>query len=55
MVLSADRYLQIKDTTKPAEAGAVAELTASMAVITSAISLGWIYFPVKLKDTKLYL
>ena len=52
-VASADRYLQIKDTTKPAEAGAVAELTASMAVITSAVSLGAGYtLPVESKRHK---
>ena len=39
-VASGDRYLQIKDTTRPAETGALAELTASMAIITSAITLG---------------
>ncbi len=39
-VASADRYLQIKDTTKPAESGAVANLTANMAVITQAVTLG---------------
>jgi hypothetical protein len=39
-VASGDRYLQIKDATRVEEAGALAELTASMAIITSAVSLG---------------
>ncbi len=39
-VASADRYLQIKDTTRPAESGASAEYTANMVLITSAITLG---------------
>ena len=39
-VASGDRYLQIKDATRPAEAGVLAELTASMAIITQAITLG---------------
>ena len=39
-VASADRYLQIKDATRVEEATALAELTASMAIITSAVSLG---------------
>jgi len=39
-VAQADRYLQIKDTTKGEESGALAELTASMAIITNAVTLG---------------
>ena len=39
-VASGDRYLQIKDATRVEEAAALAELTASMAIITSAVSLG---------------
>ena len=39
-VASGDRYLQIKDATRVEEATALAELTASMAIITSAVSLG---------------
>ena len=43
-------------TQQTAEAGAVAELTASMAVITSAISLGgWIYITVESKRHKVIL
>jgi len=52
-VASGDRYLQIKDATKAPEAGALAELTASMAVITSAISLGAGYtLPAEVKRHK---
>ena len=39
-VASGDRYLQIKDATRVEEATALAELTASMAIITSAVTLG---------------
>ncbi len=39
-VASADRYLQIKDATRAPEAGVVAAMTASMTIITSAITLG---------------
>tara|TARA_B100000497_G_scaffold128060_1_gene172915 strand:- start:1150 stop:5991 length:4842 start_codon:yes stop_codon:yes gene_type:complete len=39
-VVLADRYLQIKDATRVEESNALAELTASMAIITSAVSLG---------------
>ena len=40
-VASGDRYYQIKDATNyPAESGAVAEITANMVLITSAVSLG---------------
>jgi hypothetical protein len=52
-VAAGDRYLQIKDTTKPAETGALAELTASMAVITNAVTLGGGYtVPALVKDHK---
>ena len=39
-VASGDRYLQIKDATRVEESNALTELTASMAIITSAVSLG---------------
>jgi len=39
-VASGDRYLQIKDTTKPAEADALSNMTANIVLHTSAISLG---------------
>ena len=52
-VASGDRYLQIKDATRPAEAGVLAELTASMAIITNAITLGGGYsLPVEHKPHK---
>ena len=39
-VASGDRYFQIKDTTRPAESGAIATLTSNMSVITQAVTLG---------------
>ena len=39
-VASGDRYFQIKDTTRPAESGAITTLTSNMSVITQAVTLG---------------
>ena len=52
-VASGDRYLQIKDTTLTPESGALAEMTASMAVITNSITLGGGYtLPTEVKNHK---
>jgi hypothetical protein len=52
-VAAGDRYLQIKDATRAPEVDVVAAITASMAVITNAITLGAGYtLPVESKPHK---
>tara|TARA_B100000900_G_scaffold394235_1_gene391494 strand:- start:2808 stop:7661 length:4854 start_codon:yes stop_codon:yes gene_type:complete len=52
-VSAGDRYLQIKDTTKTEESGALAEITAGMSIVTNAVTLGNGYtLPAEIKLSK---